>query len=54
MTTEFVFRDLVAVHFVRAVGEAQRAGVGVGVRQREVVGDAAAAVRSRNPQTESY
>ena len=41
--------DLVAVHLVRAVGEAQRARVGVGAGEEEVVGDAGGAVGLDRP-----
>src|SRR5207247_2742451 len=37
------------VHLVGAVGEAERAGAGPQVRQREVLADAAAAVRLDGP-----
>ncbi len=38
---EFEAGDLIAMHFVGAVGEAQGAGRGVGIGQAEIVADAA-------------
>src|SRR5688500_4977538 len=41
--------DLIAVHLVRAVGEAQRASAGIGACKAEVVRHAAAAVHLHRP-----
>ena len=46
---QFQPADLVAVNFVRSIGETQRAGVGVGAGQAEIVRYAAAAMRLNRP-----
>src|SRR5678816_3313997 len=49
LLADLQLRDLVAVHLVGTVGEAQRARVRVGVGEAEIVADAAAAVHLHRP-----
>src|SRR3989442_13399997 len=49
LLTELELCDLVAVHLIRAVGEAQRARVRIGIGETEIVGHAAAAVHLHRP-----
>src|SRR3954470_16102494 len=49
LLADLLLGNRVAVHFVRAIGEAQRAGRGVGAREAELLRDAAAAVHLHRP-----
>src|SRR5437667_10897915 len=49
LLAQLELRDLVAMHLVRAVGEAQRARMRVGVGEAEIVGHPAAALLLHRP-----